>query len=109
MDEAASQGAVAGLKGFLAKAAAERGPLEKEGFAGVGLTKADAALATGMLWADHGLIKAERAAEVKVRELTLGEFKMPFLYTIFGEKPANGRALFISMHGGGNAPAALND
>jgi hypothetical protein len=34
---------------------------------------------------------------------------MPFAYTIFGDKPANGRSLYISMHGGGNAPKALND
>ena len=34
---------------------------------------------------------------------------MPFFYKIFGEKPKGGRSLWISMHGGGNAPAALND
>lgn len=28
---------------------------------------------------------------------------------IYGEKPADGRSLYISMHGGGSAPAALND
>jgi predicted esterase len=34
---------------------------------------------------------------------------MPFFYSIHGEKPKGGRSLFISMHGGGNAPKALND
>lgn len=34
---------------------------------------------------------------------------MPILYRTFGESPAEGRSLYISMHGGGNAPKALND
>ncbi len=34
---------------------------------------------------------------------------MPFAYKIFGEKPKEGRSLFISMHGGGGAPARVND
>ena len=35
--------------------------------------------------------------------------QMPILYRTFGESPAEGRSLYISMHGGGNAPKALND
>lgn len=35
--------------------------------------------------------------------------KMLFDYRIFGEKPSDGRSLYISMHGGGNAPAAVNN
>lgn len=35
--------------------------------------------------------------------------EMKFMYKIFGEKPANGRSLYISMHGGGGAPKAVND
>ena len=27
----------------------------------------------------------------------------------FGDAPTNGRSLWISMHGGGNAPASVND
>ena len=34
---------------------------------------------------------------------------MPFWYKVFGEKPESGRSLFISMHGGGGAPAAVNN
>lgn len=33
---------------------------------------------------------------------------MKFDYRVFGERPEDGRSLFISMHGGGNAPEALN-
>ncbi len=38
-----------------------------------------------------------------------GNLKMKYTAQIFGEKPADGRSLWISMHGGGNAPTALND
>ena len=34
---------------------------------------------------------------------------MPFAYKVFGEKPKEGRSLFLSMHGGGGAPARVND
>ena len=34
---------------------------------------------------------------------------MPYFYKTFGEKPARGRSLYISMHGGGGAPPAVND
>lgn len=32
-----------------------------------------------------------------------------FTYTVFGEKPADGRSLYISMHGGGNTRPEVND
>ena len=38
----------------------------------------------------------------------LDSLRMPVLYKTFGEAPADGRSLYISMHGGGNAPTYLN-
>lgn len=38
-----------------------------------------------------------------------GADSMKFYYKVFGEKPYNGRALYISMHGGGGAPTEVND
>lgn len=35
--------------------------------------------------------------------------EMKFEYNVFGDKPADGRSLYISLHGGGNAPAEVND
>ncbi len=54
-------------------------------------------------------IKASREAEVKAKRIKIGELEMKFEYKIFGEKPKEGRSLFISMHGGGGAPARVND
>lgn len=39
---------------------------------------------------------------------TRGNLKLKFACRVFGECPEEGRSLYISMHGGGNAPEALN-
>ena len=41
--------------------------------------------------------------------LKIGQYKMPIWWKIFGKKPADGRSLYISLHGGGGAPAATNN
>ncbi len=43
------------------------------------------------------------------KHLILNGKIMPFWYTTYGTKPADGYSLFISLHGGGNAPTQLND
>jgi hypothetical protein len=79
-------------------------------FAKVPLTKADAKAAREMLWKAHAaMIRKERAKEVKDRLLKDGKLEMPFFYKTFGKKPANGRSLWISLHGGGGAPKKVND
>ena len=54
-------------------------------------------------------VRVTRAAEVKEHVLKEGKLAMPFFYKTFGEKPKDGRSLWISMHGGGGAPAWVND
>lgn len=41
--------------------------------------------------------------------LELGNKQLKFAYKKFGEKPEKGWSLYISMHGGGGAPAKVND
>ena len=43
------------------------------------------------------------------QHLIIGSKIMPFWHTTFGTKPSDGYSLFISLHGGGNAPSQLND
>ena len=50
-----------------------------------------------------------RREENDSRKLEIGERTMPFWYKVFGEKPKEGRSLFISMHGGGSGPAFMNN
>ena len=88
----------------------ERPALEKQDFATVPLSKANVAEVSKLLWQDHvAQIRESRAAEMQARELVSGTLKMPFASEVFGEKPAKGRSLYLSLHGGGNAPKAVND
>ncbi|WP_404308976.1 hypothetical protein [Neorhodopirellula lusitana] len=74
------------------------------------LTREDVERAREMLVRSRNdLLRRTRAAEMKNRVLVHGDYKMPFDYRVFGEMPANGRSLYISLHGGGGAPKAVND
>ena len=53
--------------------------------------------------------KASRLKEHKSGMLSHGDRKMPFYYRVNGVSPKDGRSLFISLHGGGNCPAFVND
>ncbi|MES2659750.1 MAG: dienelactone hydrolase family protein [Verrucomicrobiota bacterium] len=54
-------------------------------------------------------LKTERAAEVAAKSITLGDKTLRWLEKEFGTAPEGKRSLWISMHGGGNGPAAMND
>lgn len=101
---------VEALVRYLAQPEEQRLPIRSQPFALRALTKDDAERAEQLLWQDHvAEIRRTRTDEMDTRVLTDGELKMPFHYEIFGEKPKTGRSLFISMHGGGNAPKRVND
>ena len=46
---------------------------------------------------------------MKQKIISLDGKTMKFDYLVFGEMPEGGRSLYISMHGGGGAPAQVND
>lgn len=74
------------------------------------LTRAQAeqeAQALAVQWKED--IKTQYQQAWQNRHLIVGSKIMPFWYTTYGTKPADGYSLFISLHGGGNAPAQLND
>ena len=52
--------------------------------------------------------RENRAAELKAKSFTMGDKTMRWLEKTFGEAPADGRSLWISMHGGGEAPEQVN-
>ncbi len=88
-------------------------PFEKvaqQSFANVALTKSQSARAEQvLLQARLKQLEKERAKEWEDKVITYGDQTMKFDYRVFGDKPENGRSLFISMHGGGGAPARVND
>jgi poly(3-hydroxybutyrate) depolymerase len=90
-------------------ASTNRGAIDKEPFADVPLTKDDEERARKILWEAHAeRIREERRDEMRDRVLVIGERSMPFWYDTYGQKPADGRSLWISMHGGGGAPPEVN-
>jgi predicted esterase len=53
--------------------------------------------------------KESRAAELAAKSITRGDKTMRWLEKTYGEAPPDGRSLWISMHGGGEAPTRIND
>ncbi len=107
---AAAASPVEALQGWLAAPAGRRPALSQQPFATAPLTKAEAAAADRLLWDDHVAdMKASRGQEWDAKAITIGPDTLRLLVRHFGQEPAGGWNLFISMHGGGNAPAAVND
>jgi len=101
---------VAALEAYLAVPRADRGPIDQEPFASVPLTREQAERCSALLWDDHAaLVRETRQAEHDARAITLGEHTLRYDLRTFGEEPATGRSLFISLHGGGNAEPSVND
>ena len=53
-------------------------------------------------------VRRDRKVNMDARVLEIDGLKMPFWYEVYGDAPPSGRSLFISMHGGGGAPARVN-
>ncbi len=98
------------LKEYLAIGWDARPPVEDQPFASVPLDAADAATARVLIWEDYAAnIREERQAETDAKAITLGEHTLRYDYTTFGDEPATGHSLFISLHGGGEADPSVND
>ena len=80
------------------------------GRAPAGPTRAQSEQAVAKAWeAAVAARRAELVAEWQAGSLTRGDKTLRWIERGFGEKPAGGWSLFISLHGGGGAPAAVND
>ena len=77
----------------------------------VNLSKSEADAARERLWGEHASkLRADAKAEFDSKVLVADDgTKMPFWYAVYGDAPAGGRSLYISMHGGGGAPKEIND
>ncbi|MCM4149968.1 alpha/beta hydrolase [Arenibacter sp. N53] len=98
------------LKNWLSTPTMNRVPLENISFSQIPLTKSEAASATALLLADKKTEMLDNFDQQwDNRLLSSNGLTMPFYYQIFGSEPIDGRSLFISLHGGGGAPPAVND
>ena len=76
----------------------------------VALSKAACVEASKQAWSAYQSKMLDAAkATVEARELARGDVRMKFWWTKYGERPQAGHSLWISMHGGGGAPARVND
>jgi poly(3-hydroxybutyrate) depolymerase len=74
------------------------------------LSRDEAESLIGMAFeAREARIAAERQPEIDANAFTLGDHTLKILEKTFGDEPDSGRSLWISMHGGGGAPAEVND
>ncbi len=74
------------------------------------LSRDDAESLIGMAFeAREARIAAERQPEIDANAFTIGDHTLKILEKTFGDEPESGRSLWISMHGGGGAPAEVND
>ncbi len=107
-DAAKSATAVAALRDALA--ADPTVDVARKDFATVPLSKDDAAAAQDLLWKAHAArLKKDRTQEMKDGVLKDGKLEMKFTAKTFGKRPEAGHSLWISLHGGGNAPPRTND
>ncbi|MEQ6117889.1 hypothetical protein [Reichenbachiella sp. MALMAid0571] len=87
-----------------------RPALSDQEFSSESLNKKQAKKAVELLDRDQKFKMIQSYGEQWIgREIRYEEYKMPFFYKIWGEEPEDGRSLFLSMHGGGGAPASVND
>jgi dienelactone hydrolase len=75
-----------------------------------GLDRAGAEAALRKEWTEKvAALRMERAGEMESNVFSLADKKLRWMERVFGEAPTNGHSLWISMHGGGSAPASVND
>ena len=74
------------------------------------LSRDDSEQVADQLWADRAArIQRDHQPAWDAREIRIDDRTMKFAFRTFGEPSPSGRSLYISMHGGGGAPAAVND
>ena len=74
------------------------------------LSREEAARAAALLAAKlRGKLADERKEELERKSITMDGKTLRWESKTFGGTPAGGRSLWISMHGGGGAPARVND
>ncbi|MDR2425477.1 MAG: alpha/beta hydrolase [Prevotellaceae bacterium] len=103
-----AQNPLKALKNMLEQPSEPR--FDDKAFAGKPLSKKDAESAATMIY--QYVVQndsARRNGFIEAKALLHGKYRMPFTYKIFGDKPADGRSLYISMHGGGNTSDEVNN
>jgi pimeloyl-ACP methyl ester carboxylesterase len=98
------------LAEYLALNRSDRPLLAEQSFAHLALDRSQTQRARQALISDReAWVRESRAAEIAAGEIAVDDLRMRFSLKMFGERPAQGRSLYISLHGGGSMPAEVND
>lgn len=101
---------LAEFRQWLGSAKGERPQLGDQPWAKRPLSRQGAAVAKELLWQDYCAGQRMWADEVlAAKQVSDGTHTMRFESRVFGERPAAGHSLYLSLHGGGGAPTAVND
>ena len=101
---------LAGLKTWLAVPAVIRPDSIPGSVLKGSLSKSDARRAVDLLWAKEVEEQREdREQELAAKAVSAGGHTLRFKERSFGSAPEGRRSLWISLHGGGGAPPAVND
>ncbi len=104
------QSPVDGLKQWLKTPIEQRASIDSMEFTNQPLTKEQADEALNLLYNEYKKEMLQTAGDMwNNRCLVIDDLKMPFYYQVFGEEPADGRSLYISLHGGGGTTQEEND
>lgn len=103
-------GIIKELDNWLKTSESERKLISETKFATTSLSKEESRLASELIFKSYqDKLKKSIESQWKNKAFVIGDKTMKFEYKTFGSKPADGRSLYISMHGGGGAPAEVND
>lgn len=76
----------------------------------LGLSREEAETTSRQLWEEHAeSIVDERTEDLEAGVIELGGHELRLLKRSYGDAPEAGPSLWISMHGGGNTTAEVND
>ncbi|WP_372950496.1 hypothetical protein [Mariniphaga sp.] len=98
------------LKKWLAESSGSTEELLNQPFAQKKLSKQEAEAAIQLVYPFfQNKLKEEFSGQWNDSTLVLGDYELQFRYKKFGQKPAEGWSLYISMHGGGNTRPEMNN
>lgn len=90
--------------------AGRTGNIAGQDFAKVSITPKEEQQAASLIFTEvQGDIENEFGAGWDANALTIGGYTMKIYHKTFGQKPEDGRSLYISLHGGGNTTPDVND
>jgi len=110
LTSAASAQVISELQKWLAQDRSARPTLSQQAFATKPISSKEAERAKKLILEDRkSYLRKVWTAEWQDKEFKHDNYTFKFDFKIFGEKPADGRSLYISLHGGGGTTKEVND